>query len=106
VNSTAEDARPNVRFNGLEIVFDSTREGTLGGSDIYSSTRRTLKADWSEPVNLGSSVNSSANETRASLSRDGLTMYFGSNREGSEVDTTTGAPSSDIYFTTRERIRH
>lgn len=103
VNTGVEDARPNVRGDGREIVFDSNREGALGGFDIYSAKRRSIWVRWRTPVNLGAPINSPANETRASLSRDGLTMYFGSNRAGSEPDPTTGAPSNDIYFTTRER---
>lgn len=103
LNTGLEDARPNVRTDGREIVFDSNREGTLGGADLYSAKRRTIADDWRIPVNLGAPINTAANETRASLSRDGLTMYFGSNRAGSELDPNSGAPSNDIYFTTRER---
>lgn len=103
VNTGVDDARPNVRADSREIVFDSNREGTLGGFDIYSSKRRRFWAVWRTPVNLGAPINTAASETRASLSRDGLTMYFGSNRAGGEPDPNTGAPSNDIYFTTRER---
>lgn len=106
LNTGVEDARPNVRTDGREIVFDSNREGTLGGFDIYSATRRTISVAWRTPVNLGAPLNTASNETRASLSRDGLTMYFGSNRAGSEPDPNTGAPSNDIYFTTRERCHN
>jgi len=97
LNTADQDARPNVRLDGLEVVFDSTRPGTLGGPDIYSSTRPGRRAEWSVPSNLGSDVNTSLNETRASLSRDGTTMVFGSNRPGTEGST-------DIYVTTRERL--
>jgi WD40 repeat protein len=34
LNSERNDARPNLRPDGLEIVFDSDRPGTLGGQDI------------------------------------------------------------------------
>jgi hypothetical protein len=36
-------------------------------------------------------------ETRASLSWEGTSLYFGSNRTGSEGST-------DIYFATREKV--
>jgi len=108
LNTASQDARPNVRRDGLEIVFDSTRPGALGGSpDIYSSTRASVKAAWSAPINLGAVINTTANETRASLSRDGKTLLFGSNRPGSEASLVEPyAPSNDIYVTTRERIHH
>jgi len=104
LNTAAEDARPNVRKDGLEIVFDSTRPGTMGGPDIYSATRVTVSDTWSVPVNLGPSVNTSSSESRASLSWDGLTLFFGSNRPGSELGPDGVTPSNDIYFTSRKKI--
>jgi outer membrane protein OmpA-like peptidoglycan-associated protein/tetratricopeptide (TPR) repeat protein len=46
---------------------------------------------WNEPVSMGSSINSSADETEASLSKDGNTIYFASNRSG-------GYGQFDIYM--------
>lgn len=37
VNSSAADARPNVQHDGLEIVWDSTRTGSLNGSPDKSA---------------------------------------------------------------------
>jgi Tol biopolymer transport system component len=95
LNTALEDARPNVRHDGREIVFDSNRAGTLGLQDIYASTRRHVGDTWSTPVNLGLNVNSPSNELRATLSWDGRTLMFGSNRPGSE------GGSLDLYLTTR-----
>jgi Tol biopolymer transport system component len=96
-NSAAEDGQPNVRRDGLELFFFSTRSGTLGMADIYAATRSSASDPWSAPVNLGADVNSAAAETRPSLSWDGTTLYFGSTRSG-------GEGSSDHYVTTRERL--
>ena len=93
LNSTAQDGQPNVRRDGLEIFFFSNRAGAAG-NDIYAATRSSTTDPWSTPVNLGRNVNSSASETRPSLSWDGTTLYFGSNRAGGEGD-------SDHYVTTR-----
>lgn len=97
VNSAAEDGQPNVRRDGLEIFFFSTRPGTLGMADLYAATRGSLLEPWSTPVNLGPDVNSAAAETRPSLSWDATTLYFGSTRPG-------GEGSSDHYVTTRQRL--
>lgn len=94
LNTAFDDARPNVRRNGREIVFDSTRPGGLGGPDIWAAYRDSPFDEWSEPVNLGPNVNSSAAETRPSLSRDGRRLLFGSNRPG-------GEGNSDIYISER-----
>ncbi len=94
LNTEASDGHPNVRRDGLEIFFFSARPGGLGGPDIYSAVRATASGAWSAPVNLGASVNSAGGETRPSLSHDGLTLYFGSDRTG-------GEGSADIFVVTR-----
>ena len=77
LNTAAHDFMPNVRKDGLEIVFNSNRAGGLGGQDVYSATRASTSAGWSTPVNLGGNVNTAGNETRSSLSWDGLRLHFG-----------------------------
>ncbi len=94
LNTTASDIQPNVRRDGREIVFASNRDAAAG-QDIWTSTREDLDDPWSAPTNLGSAVNTTANETRPSLSWDGRTLYFG-RAPGPEG-------SNDIFVTTRER---
>ena len=98
LNTSSNDVRPNVRKDGLEIVFDSNRLGTIGLLDIYTATRATTSDSWSTPTNMGPLINSTGNDARPTLSRDGLIMLFGSNRSGSE------AGLSDIYMTSREKL--
>jgi hypothetical protein len=97
LNTDSDDSRPNVRKDGREIVFDSTRPGTLGGPDIWTAKRESILDDWITPDHLDAPVNSPASETRATLSWDGLTMLFGSTRAGAEG-------SNDVYVTTREKL--
>jgi hypothetical protein len=88
-------ARPNVRADGLEIVFDSNRAGTY---DVFTATRGRLDAQWSSPRRLGPNVNSdTADETRPSLSPDGWRLYFGSTRANAEL----GGSGGDLYVSTR-----
>lgn len=98
VNSDSNDSRPNLRRDGLELFFDSNRAGTLGLADIFSSVRDSVFHPWSDPAPLGPLVNSAASETRPSLSWDGTTLVFGSNRPG-------GEGGNDVYVTTRQRVR-
>jgi Tol biopolymer transport system component len=79
LNTSSSDFMPNVRKDGLEIVFNSNRAGGFGGQDVYSSTRSTTADPWSAPVNLGAAVNTAGNETRSSLSWDGRRLHFGRN---------------------------
>ena len=97
VNSAANDSRPNLSHDGQELFFDSNRVGTLGGPDIFYAFRDKPHDPWSVPQPLGSDVNSPFAETRASLSWDGTTLVFGSNRPG-------GEGMADVYMTTRTRI--
>jgi Tol biopolymer transport system component len=99
LNTASDDSRPNVRKDGREIVFDSTRAGTLGVlPDIWTAKRESIYDDWLAPVHLDEPINSMSSETRATLSWDGLTMVFGSTRPGSEGST-------DVYVTTREKLK-
>jgi hypothetical protein len=94
LNTAQDDFRPNLRRDGLEIFFDSNRPGGIGGLDLWTSTRASSADPWSTPTNLGSGVNSIANDLRASLSWDGTTLYFGSLR-------AAGEGSQDLYVITR-----
>ena len=95
LNTGAADIQPNVRKDGLEIVFASNRVGAAG-QDIWMSSREDAGDRWSPPVNLGGAVNTAAAETRPSFSWDGRTLYFGRN-PGPEG-------SNDIFVTTRSRV--
>lgn len=95
VDSSASDARPNVRHDGLEIVWDSTRSGSLGGTDIWTATRSSVDDPWGTAVQLGNGINSAGNESRASLSWDGTRLMFGTTRAG-------GEGSADIWTATRQ----
>ena len=51
-------------------------------------------SEWSEPVNLGPVVNSSAADNNPTLSPDGLSLYFASDRPG-------GLGNTDIWVARR-----
>jgi len=92
LNSASNDLRPNVRKDGLEIVFDSDRAGGAGGFDIYTATRASVTDPWSGVTNVAA-INTGASETRASFSWDALTLVFGRN--------PGGEGATDIFVTTR-----
>jgi WD40-like Beta Propeller Repeat len=95
LNSADNELQPNVRKDGREVVFSSNHgyPGAKGGQDIYLATRASADDPWSAPVNLGDAVNTSAGESRPSLSWDARTLLFG-RAPGPEG-------SSDIYISTR-----
>lgn len=87
-----DDRMPNVRRDGLEMVFSSNRPGGAGGQDVYVSTRRTVFHPWGAPQRIDNpTINTSGSETRASLSGDGTRLHFG--RDG------------DIFVAERRKLR-
>lgn len=65
-------------FNENTIVFASRRAGGQGGLDLWYTT--FADTAWSEPSNLGPSINSNYDETTPFLAKDGRTLFFSSNR--------------------------
>ncbi len=89
----ANDAAPTVRTDGKEIWFHrGAPAGGLGLSDLWVSTRRSANDPWSTPENPGAPLNSAAFDQQPSLSFDGQTLVWTSNRPGS-VLAPNGLPS-------------
>jgi len=95
LNSAANDIQPNVRKDGLEVVFSSNRAGGLGAQDIWVATRDAFGAPWSAPVNLGGGVNTAAAESRPSLSKNARQLLFGRSPGPEGI--------GDIYLSTRSK---
>ncbi len=74
LNSPAPDGRSTVRSDGLEIIFDSSRDG--GQTDLYVSLRDFVWQPWSIPEKVAGAVNTAGFDARPSLSHDGRTLYF------------------------------
>ena len=97
VNSAYSDRDPSISADGLQLYFtdwSNPRPGGYGSTDIWVTTRPTKDDPWGTPVNLGSTVNSSYDDLTPSISADGLSLYFGSDRPG-------GYGDRDIWVTTR-----
>jgi len=93
------DRTVSIRRDGLEIFFASDRPGGFGLLDLWTSTRASTSDPWSTPVTLGSTVNSGSRDGGPSLSFDGTTLYFQSDRAGG-----IGGSILDLYVTTREKM--
>jgi hypothetical protein len=80
--------------DGLEIYIESDRPGGQGGWDLWVLRRASIDEDWGPLENLGPALNTPKDDGSASISADGLTLYFGSNRPG-------GYGNADVWLTTR-----
>ncbi len=94
VNSAYLDAAPSISPDSLELYFVSDRPEGYGGGDIWLTTRASTGDSWGTPVNLGEPVNSSFMDGGVSLSADGLSLCFASNRPG-------GSGSQDLWMSRR-----
>jgi OOP family OmpA-OmpF porin len=79
INSDADEGAPTMSADGRSVVFAACqRAGSVGGCDLYISFREG--AVWSEPENLGKEINSAGWDSEPSISADGRTLYFSSDR--------------------------
>ncbi len=76
------DITPSIRQDGLEIIIASNRPGARGLSDLWVATRQTVLDSWSAPADLGPLANTEFVEFFPSLSSDGHTLFFTSDRPG------------------------
>ena len=90
INSEADEGAPSLSSDGKTLVFAAcNRPDAIGGCDIYISYKEG--EEWSKPINLGSSVNSSTWDSEPSVTADGKAVYFSSERKG-------GIGKRDIWF--------
>lgn len=64
--------------DGQTIYFSSDREGGFGGYDIWLM-RKLPTNGWSEPINLGKTINTAKDEQYPSLINNGNVLIFSSN---------------------------
>ena len=98
VNSTAAEFLAAISPDGLELYFSGYlnlgRPGGCGRADLWVTRRATRHDPWLPPENLGSSINSPSDDSRPSISADGLLLFFDSSRPG-------GFGNTDLWVTKR-----
>jgi len=65
---------PFITINGDSLFFCSNRPGSRGGMDIWMSV--IIDNEWTEPVNLGNSVNTGLNESRPCYVPGSRILFF------------------------------
>jgi len=103
VNRSSYDEGQWVLSDGLELYFHSDRPGGFGSFDIWVTNRATKNDPWTEPINLGAIVNSSARDAYPYLSADGLLLFF-SGLDYRAPYRPGGFGGSDMWMTTRATV--
>lgn len=79
VNGPGLEHLPRLSQDELSIVFVSGRESPNEGSNLWVARRDNRSQDFSAPVEVPG-INTNAREEGFSLSGDGLTLFFASDR--------------------------
>ncbi len=87
INTTANEGFPFMSSDN-KLFFCSKGHTSYGGFDIFVS-QQDKKGNWSQPSNIGSPINSPADDISIYLSKDLEKGMFASSREGGD---------DDIYF--------
>lgn len=83
VNTGGVEQTPFFHPDGQTLYFCSDSLPGMGGQDLYM-TRLQPDSSWSTPLNLGYPINTSKDEVAMTVSLDGKTAYFATNRPGSQ----------------------
>lgn len=90
VNGPHWESQPNFSADGKTLYFVSNRPGGLGKQDIWK-TYRLPNEEWSDPVNLGSPINTPEDDFSPFLHANQHTLYFASKGH-------PGLGGSDIFI--------
>lgn len=98
INTSDNEGAQTLSGDGRLMVFTAcNRNDGLGRCDLYWSIRRGDK--WSIPQNMGKPINTAYRETQPSITPDGRTLYFASDRPG-------GKGNHDIWVSYKDSADH
>ena len=89
----SDDATMSVSADGKVMILSIQSYDTKGAEDIYVSFSTGFNK-WSQPVNLGSTINTKFQEMTPYIASDNMTIFFASNGHG-------GFGSRDIFISRR-----
>ena len=102
VNSVEGEFNPEMTSNGLEMFFSSEREGSQN-RDLYRARRETPDGEWTIVENMGPKINSPHLDSGPSITSDGKTLVFHSERlfNGAKDGIQT---HRDLFYTQRPSL--
>jgi outer membrane protein OmpA-like peptidoglycan-associated protein/tetratricopeptide (TPR) repeat protein len=91
VNTEAWESSPSISPDKRDLYFSSNRNGGFGGKDIWV-THRLPNGEWTEPENLGPTINTPGDESCPFMHADNQTLFFNS-------DGHPGYGNTDLFLT-------
>lgn len=89
INTELDEEAPFISYDGSELIFSSKGHNSMGGFDIFTSTRDGNT--WSTPINIGYPINSPKDDIFFVTTPDGKYAYYSSQMEG-------GYGEKDLYL--------
>ncbi len=89
INTPYNDDAPFIHPDSKTLFFTSDGHNTMGGTDIFKTYN--VGGKWRTPENLGYPINTPTNDNYFTLTANGKTGYFSSERKG-------GKGGQDIYY--------
>jgi Tol biopolymer transport system component len=94
VNTGSSERDPSISADGLTLYYSTNRDGNFA---IWQVTRDSVSDDWRGPGEPVAAANSPRHDRYPDISRDGLSLYFSSERDG-------GYGAMDVYVVTRPSV--
>lgn len=107
INTNYTETTPFLAADGKTMYFSSNRPGGLGNNDIYVTKRLDETwINWSEPINIGSPINTDAYDAYYSVAAAGDYAYFVSDKNslGKKDIFRLKLDSQNILFDTTKII--
>lgn len=80
LNTSSNEDYAYITPDGLTLYFSSEGHNSIGGYDIFMSTRTSITESWSEPKNIGYPINSPYDDILFVPDNNDEFAYFSSNR--------------------------
>lgn len=77
LNSNGNYHNGSLSVDGKYLLMSVNRYDSFGGNDIYAILKDEF-GNWQEPINLGETINTYAEEGSVFIAADGQTIYFSS----------------------------
>ena len=90
INTPYDEDCPFIHPDGVTLYFSSKGHNSMGGYDIFRSTKSNSDGFWSTPSNLGYPINTVDDDLFYTTTANGKNAYYSSSKSGGKGD-------KDIY---------
>ncbi len=103
INTVNDEMDSFIASDESYLIYSSKALGGYGEHDLFITFRRQNDS-WTEPRNMGESINSSSSELRPSVTPDGKFLFFSSHRRGNgDIFWVSSAVIQDLKQSTNFR---